>query len=197
MVKFGKQLEEYELPEWRGHYIPYKSLKRGLHELTTGLSSPSSAPSTPRSLSALSLAPTPFLSLSRNGTCDSVNCQPDRAEIWRGWVTAEATRVGRFVDRGLQGLTAQLEELSGMADGLHASSSGDSKTNAEDQLFLELRLLDAIGRVAEGAKRLRGFAELNHAALYKTLKKHDKLLMSHEGLGRLFPHLVSDTRLGD
>lgn len=69
--------------------------------------------------------------------------------------------------------------------------------NAEGEEFLELRILEAMDLVAEGSARLRSFAELNHAALYKILKKHDKTFQVSHGLGVMFPKLVKQTRLGD
>jgi len=80
-----------------------------------------------------------------------------------------------------------------------------------ESAYLELRVLDALGRVAEGVHRLRGFAELNHAALYKILKKHDKQLAVDMGLGTscsedepggkagggIFKELLKDARIGE
>mmetsp|Transcript_21717 Transcript_21717/g.61592 ORF Transcript_21717/g.61592 Transcript_21717/m.61592 type:complete len:707 (-) Transcript_21717:107-2227(-) len=193
-MKFAKQLEEYELPEWRGHYIPYKSLKKRLEHLVNG------------------------------------DIEEDSPELWRDTLRQEALRVGSFVDRGLEGLVSQLEDLSRTADGLRRAgstlSSGsahspsakaeeskrDEDVAGSESAYLELRVLDALGRVAEGVHRLRGFAELNHAALYKILKKHDKQLSVHSGLGGcgsesprekkkasggLFKGLVRESRLGE
>mmetsp|Transcript_85588 Transcript_85588/g.266133 ORF Transcript_85588/g.266133 Transcript_85588/m.266133 type:complete len:707 (+) Transcript_85588:157-2277(+) len=187
-MKFAKQLEEYELPEWRGHYIPYKTLKKRLERLAHS------------------------------------DAEEDSPERWRGTLREEALRVGSFVDRGLQGLEWQLQDLARTADGLRrASSSGKLSGHAEgdeegddeeegplsEHAYLELRVLDALGRVAEGVHRLRSFAELNHAALYKILKKHDKQLKTDLGLGvsrgddeekasgGLFKDLVRLSRLGE
>eukprot|EP00434_Breviolum_minutum_P010805 symbB.v1.2.009528.t2/scaffold576.1/size184938/2 len=124
---------------------------------------------------------------------------------WIRTVEQETIRIGDFVDRGIQGLEQQLKDLAKMIDGLkcgphaaHQCESIDENASADEEAsFLELRVLQAVGRVAEGVQRLRLFAELNHAALYKILKKHDKQLVSKEGLSEIFPRLVKATRLNE
>lgn len=187
-MKFAKQLEEYELPEWRGHYIPYKALKKRLERLA-----------------------------------EQGDGEDDSRDRWRTDLAEEATRVGSFVDRGLAGLNMQLEDVACTAKGLKGTSKSpkgkvklpeggddDEDTHVPESAYLELRVLDALGRVAEGVQRLRGFAELNHAALYKILKKHDKQLSTSSGLGighadedetksggSLFKELVRSSRLAE
>jgi hypothetical protein len=129
-------------------------------------------------------------------------------------VVAEAERVGEFVNRGLTGLGAQLEDLEKMAKDVRKNreieagerpekSKKDSLADSDDELdtesttFHELRLLEALGRASDGVQKLKGFAELNHAALYKILKKHDKHFGSKEGLGQRFPALMEVTQLND
>lgn len=225
-MKFGKQLEQYELPEWRGHYIPYKDLKHALDKLKP-----------------------PHANITFS---DDMRLTPNTLEephsSWHRRVTDEAHRVGDFVERGLRGLADQLLQLSSMVESLRPSiaDSGESsvpevkeekvkKTNdkkdakmdadvelqdenansdktkkkkklkehkgkdKEQSAFedIEIRAIEGVGRVIEGMRRLRGFAELNHAALYKILKKHDKVLNSQYGLGTLFPKIVEDSKLGD
>mmetsp|Transcript_71085 Transcript_71085/g.201469 ORF Transcript_71085/g.201469 Transcript_71085/m.201469 type:complete len:410 (-) Transcript_71085:1016-2245(-) len=202
-MKFGKQLEEYELPEWRGHYIPYKALKKRLEEI----SGAPQTPNTPASPAPVATPPwakggrsTPALGLSLLAS-DGSQERGGSVPVWRAWLESEAVRVGEFVTRGLAGLEAQLADLSKTAESLQASAGGaGADAEAAD---LELRVLEALGRVSEGEHRLRSFAELNHAALYKILKKHDKLLHSKEGLAGggkgegMFAKLVERTRLGD
>mmetsp|Transcript_42835 Transcript_42835/g.121214 ORF Transcript_42835/g.121214 Transcript_42835/m.121214 type:complete len:689 (-) Transcript_42835:33-2099(-) len=175
-MKFGKQFEEYEQPEWRGHYIPYKTLKKDLEAMKGINPSPDVSPVCTPKKGVQEWPPS-----------------PTGGAQWLQWVEREAVRVGEFIDRGLNGLEAQLEDLSQM------SNQHDSELPVvdEESSFMELRLLEALGKVADGLLRLRGFAELNHAALYKILKKHDKVLSSKEGLGDLFPRLVKETRLAD
>lgn len=49
---------------------------------------------------------------------------------------------------------------------IEALNSGSRST--QEASFLELRVLQAVGRVAEGVQRLRLFAELNHAVPRRT-----------------------------
>jgi len=200
-MKFGKQLEEYELPEWKGQYLPYKQLKRKLEELSTRTD-------TPRSQGSHSGWAVGSGSLVRNSSrlWDKEEGEEAYTEAdWIRTVEQETIRIGDFVDRGIQGLEQQLKDLAKMIDGLkcgphaaHQCESIDENASADEEAsFLELRVLQAVGRVAEGVQRLRLFAELNHAALYKILKKHDKQLVSKEGLSEIFPRLVKATRLNE
>jgi len=251
-MKFGKQLEEYELPEWRGHYIPYRRLKNELGEIkgvamtppmTPVLHEESGKPLAGRRKESGLLSQ---IRIGRSGSECSNNSRGDlaggvvieeqnREEEWREKLVREATRVGDFVQRGIEGLQAQMRDLDKMARSLSkkrlmssptavdapmggegsspkakaskekkkkkAKAAEDSDGSDDDGAgageFLELRVLEAVGLVAEGGRRLRGFAELNHAALYKILKKHDKMLGVSTGLCSLFPRLVEQTGLGD
>ncbi|CAJ1365392.1 unnamed protein product [Effrenium voratum] len=113
-------------------------------------------------------------------------------------IVAEPTATGDFVDRGIEGLVSHLKDLRKMMDELGGRQAIDEKVDKDEEAsFLELRVLQAVGRVTEGVQRLRVFAELNHAAMYKILKKHDKLLSSKEGLAEIFPRLVKATRINE
>lgn len=185
-MKFGKQLEEYELPEWKGQYLPYKQLKRKLEELSTRTD-------TPRSQGSHSGWAVGSGSLEEEAYTDA---------DWLRTVEQETIRIGDFVDRGIHGLEQQLKDLAKMIEGLKSGGNIEDRIDEnasleEEASFLELRVLQAVGRVAEGVQRLRLFAELNHAALYKILKKHDKQLVSKEGLSEVFPRLVKATRLNE
>eukprot|EP00929_Paragymnodinium_shiwhaense_P055914 TRINITY_DN27993_c0_g1_i1.p1 TRINITY_DN27993_c0_g1~~TRINITY_DN27993_c0_g1_i1.p1 ORF type:complete len:766 (-),score=135.96 TRINITY_DN27993_c0_g1_i1:251-2548(-) len=234
-MKFAKQIEEYELPEWKGHYIPYKLLKTSLEELHDALvlfETRANATETAEQASGDAAPETkgrrPLL-LAGRGRADQVGAEPvselegqrsealERLRAWRLKVQAEATRVGEFVSRGLAGLESQLTDVEKMAAKLQQELEADvtsteqealwirkrSRADSDesigidsDNIFLQLRCLEAVGRVLQGVQRLRDFRELNHAALYKILKKHDKLLGTHVGLKQLFPELIESTRLG-
>jgi len=176
-MKFGKQLEMYHLPEWRGHYLPYNDLKKRLEKLKER----------------------PIATPLWSGANTSENVDPE--EAWRQEVESEGLRIGEFVNRGMQGLEAQISDLSNMAIARNrrkTSHLSESDGGIDDETrTMELRFLDSIGRLVDGALRLKGFAEVNHAALYKILKKHDKVLKSTTGLKELFPTLVDRTQLGD
>merc|ERR1740129_876218 len=122
-------------------------------------------------------------------------------ENWRGKVQKDAERVGDFVDRGIDGLEEQLQELSCYSPSARGNSVNACPLGVEGESEgdkdLQLRILEAVGAVSEGTSRLRSFAELNHAALYKILKKHDKLLGTKDGLGVEFPKLVKTTGLAN
>lgn len=231
LMKFAKQLEEYECPEWKGHYLPYKELKHRLESLTE----------TPGSLDATPVA-TPKVAKDRSGWNESQDdllkrsaaTESDSAKRtctkeWLQSVETEAFRVGDFTARGAQGLELQLKDLAKMAENLRIGESSRERRGSfddeqcgtieeegaedprqprthtretdeeagEENALMELRVLQAVGRVSEGVQRLRAFAELNHAALYKILKKHDKQVKSKQGLSELFPRLVRATGIAD
>lgn len=110
--------------------------------------------------------------------------QADAAALWQDTVEVEAVRIGSLVRRRMEELRVQLGELAGSA----AGGAGG---------FRDLHVLEALGHLTEASTRLRAFAELNHAALYKILKKYDKVMKGSEGLGTLYPRLVGATGLGD
>lgn len=261
-MKFGKQLEEYEQTEWKGHYIPYQELKHGLAKIKCVKSTPPPTPKEPESKGSKGKAlgnqePLIERADSESGYCsgtgleekltaaiNSVVGEAEQDKVWMRCCEREARRVGDFVSRGLDGLEAQLKDLGQMAETLRRKREGErsvsegmgkieeepeelptslqpsflrwmfgnfglgdddpddgkkpaaAATSAEEE-YLELRINDAMGRVADGSKRLQQFTELNHAALYKILKKHDKLLGNKDGLGKNFPKLVEETKLGD
>lgn len=237
-MKFSKQMEEYEQPEWRGHYLNYQDLKLLLTDIKAAR-----CPSTEQSPTFL----TPLHHRRRRSSVflDGIRARAvsgaengksplDLESEWRNILTKEAMRVGDFVDRGLTGLEAQLRDLDRMSqtvprnqhtvekigrptsvsdsdndlkgevDPLSTANSEVSMVDSEDDLsetqaqeIFELRILEALGLVSEGGRRLRSFLDINHAALYKILKNHDKVFKVKSGLGSLFPKLVQDTGLGD
>lgn len=196
-MKFGKQIEEYELPEWKGHYLPYKQLKKELEKVAHPNGN-SHGNDEEQPAASKGLARTSSWTAMRKGSQD-VNEFTDRE--WLQHVESEAKRIGVFVDRGIDGLNQQLEELqkliseSGLAVVDHSEAIDAYASADEESSHMKLHALQALGNVSIGVQRLRAFAELNYAALYKILKKHDKLLKTKFGLEQLFPRLVKETNL--
>jgi len=207
IMKFGKQLEEYELSEWRGHYIPYNEMKKELEVVKEKANAEACAPNSPSEARIGSRLGRSLL--GSHGSFSELQADASRVwdtrspdEIWLARLETEAVRVGDFVVRGLAGIENQLQDLSRMADNLPeeavaAVEDEDLTSETTEGGWMRLRILQAVGRVAEGVQRLRGFAELNHAALYKILKKRDKLLGGHHGLSHVYPLLVGQTKLAD
>lgn len=207
-MKFGKQLEEYECPEWKGHYLAYNELKRRLESLTEAPGShdatPVATPQDAKVRSGWNKSSADLVKRSTGTECDNI---PALTRDWLQSVETEALRVGDFTTRGAQGLEHQLKDLAKMAENLRTGRSSlqecniideeDAEGEDEESSLMELRVLQAVGRVSEGVQRLRAFAELNHAALYKILKKHDKQVGSKYGLSELFPQLVRATGIAD
>ena len=51
---------------------------------------------------------------------------------------------------------------------------------------------EALGRLAEGIYRLKGYAELNHAAMFKILRKWDKVLKRSDGVAQIYPQMIEE-----
>lgn len=262
-MKFGKQLEEYEVPEWKGHYIPYNELKYALEKIKHVPSTPLVTPEgkddrrdskkdslLDRQDSERSMPGDDLQQALARAIFDAKG-EAAQQEVWMKYVEREGRRVGDFVRRGLDGLEAQLKDLSKMAEGIQKDKQtrisvyedeaikkgleaikedepqkkppnalvpsflsrwyehlfpgdGDdvetgtaSAPTTREEEYMELRVLESIGRVSEGSQNLQRFTEMNHAALYKILKKHDKLLKTKDGLSNRFPALVAQSGLGD
>mmetsp|Transcript_4598 Transcript_4598/g.8263 ORF Transcript_4598/g.8263 Transcript_4598/m.8263 type:complete len:729 (-) Transcript_4598:89-2275(-) len=175
-MKFAQQLEEYQVSAWKEHYIPYEALKKALKDLETSRPSTSAVEGTQQDIKQT------VKETSQTGT----------EEAWYDALERHALHAGRFVDNGINGLREQLKDLTEMGERL---TEPVSKGSAHDSQ--ELRFLEALKRVKEGVGHLKCFAEINHAALFKILKKHDKQLSSDYGIKVLFPDLLGRSKLED
>eukprot|EP00425_Heterocapsa_triquetra_P017233 CAMPEP_0195155118 /NCGR_PEP_ID=MMETSP0448-20130528/183998_1 /TAXON_ID=66468 /ORGANISM="Heterocapsa triquestra, Strain CCMP 448" /LENGTH=744 /DNA_ID=CAMNT_0040193901 /DNA_START=138 /DNA_END=2370 /DNA_ORIENTATION=+ len=202
-MKFGKLLEEYQLPEWKAHYLKYNPLKKCLYEIKNGLDAQSQEKHTPSSLIANACAMTraksapsfvpmdaPFSDIQ--AALQELPHTRDPVQAWKLITEEEIIRIGTFIDTNLANLTKQFEHLSAIANDAQHSHSPMAPGH-----FPELRMLQALNRVSEAVARLRGFAELNHAAVYKLMKKYDKVLVRKEndGLKLEYPRMVTETGL--
>lgn len=177
-MKFSQQLEEYQVSAWKEHYIPYEVLKKTLKDLE-----PSHADSASAVRGAERDTTEVFKETSQAGT----------EQVWYDTLERHALHAGRFVENGVNGLREQLKDLTEMGSALNDPTS--PKGSAHDNQ--ELRFLEVLKRVKEGVGHLRCFAEINHAALFKILKKHDKQLSSDYGIKVLFSDLLGRSKLED
>lgn len=172
-MKFAQQLEEYRVKAWKDHYIPYDFLKNALKDLSL----------------AQPLSPGRRLSIQRIARGAQENPLSTEA-AWYDALEKNAVHAGNFVDKGISDVKEQLADLGKMAEKFH------DPTPTRDQ-NLELGFLEALKRVKEGLSYLKSFAELNHAALFKILKKHDKQLESTDGIKVVFPQILANSKLDD
>lgn len=200
-MKFGRQLEDLQVPEWREHYFDYKCLKRTLAELASAASQTSSAD--------LALgSPTPNPSGQR---CSSLGSTvrsprallPTSVQSWLQAVERETVRVNAFITQGLRGLRERADALIAFSESqirsevlpsdgcpeaaMELPSSGQNRPMTKEE---QLRLYQTLGRLKAEIQQLRRFVELNHVAVFKLLKKHDKLLKTKTGLHELLPRLA-------
>eukprot|EP00929_Paragymnodinium_shiwhaense_P074059 TRINITY_DN3787_c0_g1_i1.p1 TRINITY_DN3787_c0_g1~~TRINITY_DN3787_c0_g1_i1.p1 ORF type:complete len:842 (+),score=183.87 TRINITY_DN3787_c0_g1_i1:196-2721(+) len=288
-MKFTKQLEEYQVPEWKEHYLNYKGLKKSLEEIDVRTAHQASVPTSPvvlsrrnsliltgRRLSAAGGVASPraaAVALLRgqtgngeaNGsdaaggslppprrTSVSLEAPPPPStpvEAWRQALEADVMRVAGFVENAHKCLRQQLCDFQQLAESLfegtfeccaaekpecsrsssmqcadgaaeeaasrHASavssfSSEDrpvvpsfrakkekKSERQNERKYQELHMMQACQRVSSEASQLRAFVELNHVALFKILKKHDKRLGCKTGLQELLPKLMEESGLGD
>ncbi|CAK9118793.1 unnamed protein product [Durusdinium trenchii] len=196
-MKFAKLLDEYQLAEWRGTYIPYYFLKKRLNEIATSRLQDAlrelSRRSTPSSQGGrrLSAPVTSFEVAEATGSPD-LHTQDVAREAWLGALKREVRRVDSNVNRGLQELQQQFLDLMQLSQG----EGAEAQHNPMSQ-FLHLNMLEALGRLGEGIYRLKGYTELNHAALYKILRKWDKVLKRTDGVAEIYPQIIEGTRIGD
>eukprot|EP00928_Gymnodinium_smaydae_P054652 TRINITY_DN38381_c0_g1_i1.p1 TRINITY_DN38381_c0_g1~~TRINITY_DN38381_c0_g1_i1.p1 ORF type:complete len:708 (+),score=183.57 TRINITY_DN38381_c0_g1_i1:208-2331(+) len=195
-MKFGRQLEEYMLPEWQEHYIAYRALKKILEQPATssklspkpmagfGSAWSSRASRQQRSASA------PHVSTEAKAEAsEAPSLEHGLADPWFRLLEDEARHAGEFLHLMLQDLETQLGDLKRALDEV---TDLDAEPSSTRRLYL-----DAIRRQLEATERLRGFAELNHAALYKILKKRDKIREDSSGLTHELPRLLELTRLAE
>eukprot|EP00435_Cladocopium_sp_Y103_P033082 s959_g8.t1 len=106
-MKFSKLLDEYQLSEWKGTYVPYYFLKKRLNEIAAGkiqealreLSTLKSNPPNEDRGRRLSAPPTSF----EVGTGNAAMLSEDLArEAWLGALQREVRRVDSNVNRGLE-----------------------------------------------------------------------------------------------
>ncbi|CAE7748154.1 xpr1, partial [Symbiodinium necroappetens] len=92
---------------------------------------------------------------------------------------------------------APLGAVTELSRGPGNSGSTPESQPASMSQFMELNVLEALGRLAEGIYRLRGYAELNHAAAFKILRKHDKILKREDGIALKYPSNIENTIFAD
>jgi len=199
-MKFGKLLEEYQLPEWKTQYLKYNPLKKSLYDIKSELDNPKSQDGPAGASGGKQTSWSNFTGLGIKSAPPNdvmaaiADLQYTREPIqeWKQITEAEIIRIGSFVDAHFEDLSKQFHGLCEI--GIDAQS-GDATRKAALGHFPELRMLQALNRVSEAVGRLRGFAELNHAALYKLMKKFDKVLKQHDGLKLEYARLVTETGL--
>jgi hypothetical protein len=202
-MKFGKQLEEYELPEWKGQYINYHDLKKRLEALKDKYGDEADVEpqlrraNSWRANSDDGVPTSPLLfRVVGNYADNSKASELSPAGAWRQMVDSEAMRVSAVVDWGFDNLKMQLEDVQAMLPKTARDPADVDKKITKEEKYLELRIMEALYRVSEGLTRLRQFADMNQAAIYKILKKHDKALGSDYGLKELRPDIHKRTKIG-
>jgi len=213
-MKFGRQLEVCLIPAWRSQYLDYKKMKKLLEEAISGrlgaesvqrrLSINNVSRSPPMSPQAVLRRPSQVRSVSSvsfpipaSDTVSQVS-SPQRSsafEIWQGALQREVMRVAQFWHSSMDGLEAELTELAVLCNEIFNRDACCASSGPDE--LLELRALQALSRHSDSARKLRTFAELNHVALFKILKKYDKRCCCGDGLSELFPQLVNESGLGD
>lgn len=114
-------------------------------------------------------------------------------EIWQSELYKEVMRAAQFWISSMDGLEAELTELAAICSDIFQSDACCSDTDK----VLELRALQALSRHSDSASKLRSFADLNHVALFKILKKYTKRSSDNAGLQTIFPHLLEESGLGN
>jgi len=193
-MKFAQQLEEYSSWQWRGQYFNYQFLKKCLGLIADNKFSAAIAQLQPEQATAKGSFPkskpwrSPALrSYTPNEEASDADNRQEAIDMWICRVESEAMRVGNCIQCSLQEHRDHLKEIL------------DMPKDPVTQASMQLRVLDALGQLEEQVGSLRGFAEINHAALFKILKKHDKLVdeVHKRGLGEHCPRIAQVSGLGD
>eukprot|EP01056_Protomagalhaensia_sp_Gyna25_P001968 Protomagalhaensia_sp_Gyna_25__1967@NODE_204_length_4418_cov_135_785111_g158_i0_p1_GENE_NODE_204_length_4418_cov_135_785111_g158_i0NODE_204_length_4418_cov_135_785111_g158_i0_p1_ORF_typecomplete_len848_score134_12EXS/PF03124_14/1_3e68SPX/PF03105_19/5_6e23XdhC_C/PF13478_6/0_46CorA/PF01544_18/0_43CorA/PF01544_18/7_8e02_NODE_204_length_4418_cov_135_785111_g158_i011493692 len=175
-MKFGVKLETYAVPEWSDKYLRYNDLKAFLKKRKRKLQCP------PRSFMSGASLWKRFASRDSEGPdSDPYNNAAEVLEIacqdFNSLLEKEVNKVEEhyyfetcFLDDRLEGVQAELDQLEEEAE---ENPTDKKKIRAHDAH--RARLQKTIVALWECFDKLDGFAQLNHMAVYKILKKRDKV----------------------
>ncbi|KAJ0411381.1 hypothetical protein ATCC90586_004367 [Pythium insidiosum] len=162
MVQFAKKLAAAQRPEWSGHYLEYKQLKKKLKAVLA--SAPKAAAATAAPASAKSPA---------DAQAEDLPLTPRRAQDgFQRALDAEVERVVLFF------LTKQGE----FAQTLAQLRREQAQLSAPDLAAMHA-LADRFRRMGDELVQLLHYVELNATGLRKILKKHDKLMKGRKIMG--------------
>lgn len=132
----------------------------------------------------------------------------DEVEKWQRDVQVEVERIRSFIQDGLQDLEGNLKELEfagGVMPGVEQAVAQGNRPRIPSMISCD-RPFDNVkiaisSRVAHqgiedlcllrvALEQMFDFAEMNHVALYKALKKHDKVLSRADGISSLLPSIM-------
>lgn len=166
-MKFGKYLasQQLELPEYSGHFIDYKALKKLIKQLAGGID------------------------IASNEANNQAHIQQKLKENKASFffrVERELDKVNSFYLEKQANLAINMDLLVMKKDELLTKSSEiarDSSSNASTLNFknsiLFLNLYQAFKKIHQDMLRLQQFVELNEAGFLKVVKKWDKRSKSH------------------
>ncbi|GLE01159.1 hypothetical protein PINS_up009989 [Pythium insidiosum] len=164
MVQFAKKLAAAQRPEWSGHYLEYKQLKKKLKAVLA--SAPTSTPSA--TSSATAAKPTT--------ADDAAEDSPLTPRPRTGRLPARAGRRGRA-------RRALLPDKQGeFAQTLAQLRREQAQLGAPDLAAMHA-LADRFRRMGDELVQLLHYVELNATGLRKILKKHDKLMKGRKIMG--------------
>eukprot|EP01053_Blabericola_migrator_P008731 Blabericola_migrator_1__8730@NODE_45_length_16846_cov_82_345015_g41_i0_p5_GENE_NODE_45_length_16846_cov_82_345015_g41_i0NODE_45_length_16846_cov_82_345015_g41_i0_p5_ORF_typecomplete_len364_score82_70SPX/PF03105_19/5_8e24EXS/PF03124_14/1_4e09SAP30_Sin3_bdg/PF13867_6/1_8e04SAP30_Sin3_bdg/PF13867_6/0_39CorA/PF01544_18/0_75CorA/PF01544_18/5_6e02_NODE_45_length_16846_cov_82_345015_g41_i055336624 len=176
-MKFGVKLETYAVPEWSDKYIRYNDLKAFIKKRKKKLQHQASVP-----LSFMSGGLWRRFT-SKDSECfdtDSICAPQDPVDVacmdFDNLLEQEVVKVEEhfyfetcFLEDRLEGVQAELDMLEEEAE---ENPSDKKKIRAHDAH--RARLQKTIVALWDCFEKLDGFAQLNHMAVYKILKKRDK-----------------------
>ncbi|SCV00006.1 LAMI_0G02256g1_1 [Lachancea mirantina] len=179
-MKFGKFLEsrQLELPEYNGHFIAYKSLKKLIKQLSVPVALPATA--------------TPGATASKSAGCDvgcdvaadgNVSPVPDSG-VYRVLQEHKASfffRLERELEKVNEYYLGKESDLRIKFDVLHSWYEDGVKRGklASKQAVSYRNLRDGIKKFERDLAHLEQFVELNRTGFSKVLKKWDKRSHSH------------------
>ncbi|ETV93812.1 hypothetical protein H310_12376 [Aphanomyces invadans] len=153
MVKFGKRLAMSVNPQWEGHYLEYRQLKKELKKLSTSSCQHSDAEA------SFSASPSSVVVMTG---------PKDGHARFQKKLDSEIEKIVLFF------LTKQGEFASRLSSFRQQQRATASSTSTESELDTIHALANGYREVGEELVKLLYYVELNATGLRKILKKHDK-----------------------
>lgn len=178
-MKFGEQLVESMIPEWKSHYVEYERLKRMLEDAekleqeVVRFKNASIAAASGHGSQVLEL------SVLDDATNELVAIDADFNRL----LALDIERVESFYEARVKDFSRVLTELSFLAGDIKRSRNRGILSTAKENIHELYRSLDM----------LKSFASLNDTGICKIAKKHDKVMASQPRILPRTKALLVDT----
>eukprot|EP01069_Polyplicarium_translucidae_P002501 Polyplicarium_translucidae@DN2047_c0_g1_i2.p1 len=194
-MKFGSQLEAHAIPEWADRYIKYKDLKKWLSRRSAEIEKVAFVSVLARAAAAIHAADPPVPADShrsepldshrRRRGSETAEGPPDRSQLLAAAISDfaeemehELRKVEHHFNKERGFLLDRLEGVEFEVQSIEAKhmNSGDRKAAEQAVEAHRQRLQRAIISIWDIFEKLDSYVQLNTIAVYKILKKRNKML---------------------